>query len=160
VFLKKVFCRPLKKAQSSTSKRLAGFIRGKVCNALLQARLVSGIAADENLFDAAGLARADFDRGPGDSQAAGQELDAHCVGSTLDRRRGELHLEGVAEQADDHIPGGARLNADFKSQARRVVLDGEHENGSRRKAQGKNNRFDKLDRLNKLNRLDRINRPF
>ncbi len=100
-----------------------------------QARLVNGIAADENLFDATGLARADFDRRPGDSQTAGQKLDAHRVGSAFDRRRGELHLEGVAEQADDHVPGGARLNADFKRQPRRVALDGEHKKGARFKVQ-------------------------
>jgi hypothetical protein len=137
----------VEKTHSARSKRLAGFIRGKTSNALSQARLVGSIAADEDLLDATGLARADFDRGPGDSQAPGQELDAHCVGRASDRRRGEFHLEGVAEQADDLVPGGPRLNADFKGQARRVVLDGEHKNGSRRTVHGaglkeKNNALD------------------
>jgi hypothetical protein len=161
VFLKKVFFRPVKKAQNSTSKRLAGFIRGKTCNALSQARLVGGIAADENLLDATGLARADFDRGPGDSQAAGQELDAHRVGRTFDRRRGEFHLEGVAKQAHDHVPGGARLDADFKRQARRVVLDGEHKKGARRKAQGKKrpSRTQQPNKPNKPNKLNKPNKP-
>src|SRR5579871_1087845 len=55
-----------------------------------------------------------------------EEFDAGLIGSSLDWRRGERELEGIAEFAGDGVLFRARVNFDGEAYALVAVLDWNH----------------------------------